>query len=82
MSTTDLIELQRAVAAAVQNLMAPQLYRPNEAAAALGLSRAKIYDLMKRGQLAFVVIDSDRRIPASEVRRLAAEGVPKISEQA
>lgn len=76
MSTIDLADLQHAVAAAVEKLIAPQLYRPNEAAAALGLSRAKIYDLMKRGQVAFVVIDSDRRIPASEVRRLVAEGVP------
>ena len=80
MSTIDLADLQQAVAAAVQNLLAPQLYRPNEAAAALGVSRAKIYDLMKRGQVAFVVIDSDRRIPASEVRRLVAEGVPAVKE--
>ncbi|MGQ7959896.1 helix-turn-helix domain-containing protein [Pseudomonas sp. SP16.1] len=75
-STINLADLQQAVTAAVQGLLAPQLYRPNEAAAALGLSRAKVYELMKRGQLAFVVIDSDRRIPASEVRRLVAEGVP------
>lgn len=57
------------------------LFSPNSAARALDMSRSKVYDLMKRGLLHYVVIESDRRIPASEIARIAAEGIPKISEQ-
>lgn len=55
-------------------------YTPNNAADVLDLSRSKIYDLMRRDLLHYVVIDSDRRIPASEIERVAAEGVPAITK--
>lgn len=51
-----------------------KLYSPNRAALVLELSRSKVYDLMKTGKLRFVLIDSDRRIPASEIDRIAREG--------
>ena len=51
-----------------------KLYSPNSAAAALDLSRSKIYDLMKQGHLRFVLIGSDRRIPHTEIERIASEG--------
>lgn len=54
-----------------------QLFSPNRAAEALDVSRSKIYDLMKRGALKYVLVDSDRRIPVSEIERIAAEGIPK-----
>jgi excisionase family DNA binding protein len=49
-------------------------YSPNSGARALDLSRSKIYELMKNGKLKFVEIDGVRRIPASEIERLAREG--------
>ena len=51
-----------------------KLYSPNSAARALDLSRSKVYDLMKTGALRFVMIGSDRRIPADEIQRIASEG--------
>ncbi|MWV11160.1 helix-turn-helix domain-containing protein [Pseudomonas sp. R-28-1W-6] len=62
--------------------MEQHLFSPNSAARALDVSRSKVYDLMKRGLLHYVVIESDRRIPASEIARIAAEGIPAKSEQA
>lgn len=51
-----------------------KLYSPNSAAQALDISRSKVYDLMKSGSLRFVMIGSDRRIPADEIQRIASEG--------
>ncbi len=51
-----------------------KLYSPNSAARALDVSRSKVYDLMKCGALRFVMIGSDRRIPADEIQRIASEG--------
>jgi len=51
-----------------------KLYSPNSAARALDISRSKVYDLMKSGSLRFVMIGSDRRIPADEIQRIASEG--------
>jgi excisionase family DNA binding protein len=51
-----------------------KLYSPNIAARVLDVSRSKIYDLMKSGRLHYVTIDSDRKIPASEIDRLTREG--------
>ena len=51
-----------------------RLYSPNSAARALDLSRSKIYDLMKSGELRYVQVGADRRIPASEIVRIAGEG--------
>jgi excisionase family DNA binding protein len=60
----------------MEQLDAKFLYSPNNAARALDVCRSKIYDLMKRGELRFVVIGAHRRIPASEIERLATEGSP------
>lgn len=62
--------------------MDQHLFSPNSAARALDMSRSKVYDLMKRGLLHYVVIESDRRIPASEIARIAAEGIPPKADQA
>ncbi|MFL5760326.1 MAG: helix-turn-helix domain-containing protein [Xanthobacteraceae bacterium] len=45
------------------------LYRVPEAAAALGLSRVKVYELMGSGKLGSVKIDGSRRIPAQDLAR-------------
>jgi excisionase family DNA binding protein len=49
------------------------LYRPTEAAEALGISRAKLYQLIARGTLRTVHIDRVARIPASELERYVRE---------
>lgn len=45
-------------------------YAPAEAATALGLCRASIYNLMARGELRFVKLGRSTRIPAAELDRL------------
>lgn len=47
-------------------------YSPAEAAEALGLCRATIYNLINAGELRSVVIGRSRRIPAAELDRLLA----------
>ena len=44
------------------------LYRVTEVAAALGLSRAKVYQLIQAGTLASVKIDGSRRVKAADLR--------------
>jgi len=56
------------------------LYSPNSAAIALDVSRSSIYALMKAGLIRYVKFSNERRIPAEEVKRLAAEGMPIISK--
>lgn len=53
------------------------LFTPDNAARALDISRSKVYELMKSGVLRFVHIGADRRIPAEEIERIAAEGTRK-----
>ncbi len=50
------------------------LYSPNSAAAVLDISRSLIYEWMKKGEVRFVQIGSDRRIPAEEIERIATHG--------
>jgi len=50
------------------------LFSPTSAAKALDVSRSTIYALMKNGGIKFVVVGSDRRIPFSEIKRIATEG--------
>jgi len=45
----------------------PLLLRPPEAAALLGISRSKLYDLLKAGALRSVTIDAARRIPYADL---------------
>ena len=54
-----------------------KLLSPIHAAQALDISRSKVYQLMKIGALTYVLIGADRRIPVSEVERLAANGTPR-----
>jgi excisionase family DNA binding protein len=49
-------------------------YRPQEAAAALGLSRARVYELMAEGRLAYKQVDRVRLIPRSAIDALLADG--------
>lgn len=53
------------------------LYRPAEAAETLGVSRARLYQLLAAGELGSVKIGVSRRIPADDLRayvsRLRAE---------
>ncbi|MBX6772471.1 MAG: helix-turn-helix domain-containing protein [Chloroflexi bacterium] len=49
------------------------LYRVTEAAELLGISRAKLYQLIARGELRAVHIDSAARIPAAELERYVRE---------
>lgn len=55
----------------------PVLHRPEDAADQLGVSRAQIFDLMKRGEIESVKIGRLRRIPhvvlVAYVERLRAE---------
>jgi excisionase family DNA binding protein len=57
--------------------MEKQLLSPNSAAQALDVSRSTIYAMMKAGQIKFVSVGADRRIPAKEIKRIASRGVTK-----
>ena len=62
------------------------LYRPAEAAATLGLSRTRLYQLLAAGEIGSVKIGTSRRIPAAElaafVDRKREEPVSMESPQA
>jgi excisionase family DNA binding protein len=45
------------------------LYRVNEAAETLGISRSQLYELMTTGQLDSVKVGALRRIPADALQR-------------
>lgn len=70
-----LVAVERAVAAALEKKPDRRLYSPNAFAAAADVSRALVYELMRRGLLRFVIVGSDRRIPAAELDRIQREGV-------
>jgi excisionase family DNA binding protein len=53
-------------------LMADGLANVEEAAEYLSMSRAKVYQLMETGKLAYVKIGRSRRIPRVSLRQLAA----------
>jgi excisionase family DNA binding protein len=50
------------------------LLRVQEAARLLGVSRAFVYKLLAQGQIRTVKLGRVRRIPRTEVERLAREG--------
>lgn len=58
--------------------MTPLLYRPEEAASILGVSRTRVYDLIGSGALRSVKLGRARRIPMEALRdfvdRLDDEG--------
>jgi excisionase family DNA binding protein len=49
------------------------LYRVTEVAAALGLSRAKVYQLIQSGALRSVKIDSSRLVRSSDLLAFVAD---------
>lgn len=49
------------------------LYRVTEVAAALGLSRAKVYQLLQSGALRSVKIDSSRLVRSSDLLAFVAD---------
>lgn len=49
------------------------LYRATEAAEVLSLSRAKLYELIQRGELRAIKIDGAARISRDELERFVAE---------
>ena len=49
------------------------LYRVNEAAAALGLGRTKVYELIGRGSIRSVRIDNAVRVPTSAIEEFVRE---------
>jgi excisionase family DNA binding protein len=49
------------------------LYRVTEVAAALGLSRAKVYQLIQSGELRSVKIDSSRLVRSSDLLAFVAD---------
>jgi len=51
----------------------PLLYRPEEAAVQLGISRSKVYLLLRRGEIRSVKIDGLRRIPAAALADYVAD---------
>lgn len=46
------------------------LYRPAEAAEALGVSRSKVYELMNCGDIPWVLVGHSRRVPVQALRQL------------
>jgi excisionase family DNA binding protein len=47
--------------------------RPEKAAAAIGVSRSKIYELLAAGRLSSIRIDGVRVIPIEALRKLLSE---------
>jgi excisionase family DNA binding protein len=48
------------------------LFRPEEAADALGVSRARLYQLLAAGEIGSVKIGASRRIPSADLRAYVA----------
>lgn len=51
-----------------------KLYSVTSVAQALDCSRGQVYNLMKSGDLKFVQLGCHKRIPGTEVQRIATEG--------
>ena len=59
---------------------APLLLRINEAARLLSISRAMVYTIISRGDIATVKYGGNTRIPAAEISRwIAAYTVPRAA---
>lgn len=55
----------------------PQLLSINSVCKTLDCSRSLVYSLIRNGKLQCVQLGADKRIPASEVARIATHGLPK-----
>ena len=51
------------------------LLRPHEAAIALGVSRAKMYELIASGEIPSMKVGTSSRIPVDALKRVIAERV-------
>lgn len=51
------------------------LVTAEEAGRMLRIGRTSIYELLRRGLIRSIAIGRNRRIPVSEVRRIASEGI-------
>jgi excisionase family DNA binding protein len=60
---------------------APLLWSPAEAAKRLGLSRAGLYELLTRGELASLKVGRRRLIPDEECRRFIAARLAESAER-
>jgi len=58
-----------------RELCASGLMRPAEAAAFLGVSRSLIYDLMASGDIPYVRVRSDRRVPRTALIEYASKRI-------
>jgi excisionase family DNA binding protein len=58
---------------AVQPSTEAVLLTPEQAAQRLGISRWKVYDLLRQGALASIRIGSCRRIPARAIEELVSD---------
>lgn len=58
------------IATAVTKQGGPLAYRINDAAAASGLCRSQLYNMMRDGRLPFIEVGKIRMIRASDLRRL------------
>jgi excisionase family DNA binding protein len=54
-------------------------FRPVEAAAALGISKSKIYELIAHGEIPSVRIGGILRVPAAALERLIAQAMANAS---
>jgi excisionase family DNA binding protein len=57
------------------------LYRPVEAAEALGVSRSKAYELIAAGAIPSIVIGGSRRVPVDGLRELIARQLAEAQAQ-
>jgi excisionase family DNA binding protein len=55
------------------------LLRPEEGAHAIGVSRARLYELLADGQIKSIKIGRSRRIPVAELERWVSEELAKQS---
>ena len=53
--------------------MEPLLFRVSEAAAALGISRAKAYELLAAGKLPSIKLDGSLRVPVEALKTFIEE---------
>jgi excisionase family DNA binding protein len=58
-----------------EDMVSDGLVSVKEACNFLGISNTFIYDMMKSGELKYVKLGRARRVPRSELRRVASEGL-------
>ena len=49
------------------------LYRPSEAAEAIGVSRSRVYELIASGEIPSIKVGSVRRVPVKELLEWVAQ---------